>query len=176
MVAPIPFVLSRNRPWPTLTGPVPGNSLSRVYQWRLLPTPPEDHHLSGPVGAWNGEKLLVIGVARTQPANEMPHLAGSAYNQETDSWRTLAPLPLSVPDDEGLAGSLLSVRTGSEMAVWLPAPYFGETPQLGLYDPSTDQWRLSPHLPLSADAWDMTFTDTHVAILTDTGLLLYDAA
>ncbi len=143
-------------------------------RWRLLPELAEELHMSGPVGVWSGDELLVVGVARTGSANELPHLAGVAYSPVTDGWRSLTSLPLSVFRNDGLAGSLRSVWAGDRMAVWLPAPHFGETPQLGFYDPATHRWGLSQHLPFDARAWGMAYTGEQVAVVTDSGLLLYE--
>jgi hypothetical protein len=141
--------------------------------WRLLPPLPEVGRMSGPVGAWSGDEFLIVGVGDQQSLNDMPHLIGAAYQEATDTWRIIGQLPLSTHDNEGLAGSLLAVWTGQELAVWLPAPYFGETPQLGFYNPSTDRWQVSPHLPFDTEGWGMTFTGNEIAVLSNMGLLLF---
>ncbi len=142
--------------------------------WRLLPPHREGKRLSGSVGAWSGREFLVIGVVGSESVNEPPHLGGIAFDPESDSWRTLGSLPLAFPDGADPPDSLLAVWVGGEVAVWLPAPSFGDTPQLGFYDPATDQWRLSASLPFAADASDIAFTGTHLSITTDAGLLVYE--
>jgi hypothetical protein len=35
-----------------------------------------------------------------------------------------------------------AVSAGDKIAIWLPAPYFGEKAGIALYDPNTDSWDL----------------------------------
>lgn len=92
--------------------------------WSPLPSPPLKPTL-GPVAAWTGSELLVIG---GDPAEWCPldadcagpprySAAGAAYSFTTKSWRALADAPEGIPDlaAHALVGELLYVKVGAKL-------------------------------------------------------------
>ena len=142
-------------------------------QWRELALPPAELQLSGPVGGWVDGELIVVG-ARSDPSvlDGQPHPAGAAYDPRTDTWRGIADFPDPIRPGEGIAGAMSAVVAGDRLAVWLPAPYFGDEPGFGFYEPASDSWVRYSGAPVDAYAPELTWTGTQVAALTGDGLLL----
>jgi hypothetical protein len=105
--------------------------------WRVIAAAPisgrADH-----TAVWTGSEMLIWGgdtasggAAEVEPTND-----GAAYDPSTDTWRALAPSPLS-------PRTLHSASwTGSEMVVWSGTDRDGTALVDGAaYDPASDSWR-----------------------------------
>jgi hypothetical protein len=95
--------------------------------WRTLA--PAPLALNEATAVWTGEEMIVYG-ALLDGHNRAPteHAQGIAYDPEKDSWRILAPFPLSPQ-------ASIIVWTGGEIVAW---DYDLEA---GAYDPAADGWR-----------------------------------
>jgi len=90
-------------------------------------------------GVWTGAQLLVWGgYGRTVACTPCPQSDGAAYDPGTDTWRTLAPSPLSA------RGGPRGAWTSRDLLVW---GGFDSGPEAdgALYNPTDDTWaRLVP--------------------------------
>jgi hypothetical protein len=111
-------------------------------RWRLLPRSPLRPRWVAAT-AWTGRELIIwggysdnAGHSETGAYND-----GAAYNPATDTWRLLAPSPLSP------RGHLKGVWTGGEMLVFagsVSASGPSYRTDGAAYNPDTDSWRLLP--------------------------------
>jgi hypothetical protein len=102
--------------------------------WRPLPPAPYGLNLAQAV--WTGTEMVVYG-ALLDGSNhsERSDASGLAYDPATDTWREIAPYPLSPQ-------ASMVVWTGGEMIAW------DYELRAGAYDPALDRWRPLPDLPL----------------------------
>jgi hypothetical protein len=89
---------------------------------------------------WTGEEMIAWGGSAGCTGRSRLRADGAAYDPRTDSWRMIAPSPLS-PRQYHVA-----VWTGEEMIVWggsKPLPRERERLLLdgAAYDPERDEWR-----------------------------------
>jgi hypothetical protein len=102
--------------------------------WRTLP--PAPFALNQAAAVWTGNELIVYGALLDgNNWSETKHARGLAYDPAKDTWRVLAPFPLSPQASE-------VVWTGEEMLAW------DYELHAGAYDPESDTWRKLPDLPL----------------------------
>ena len=93
-----------------------GWRLDRVDgSWRTIASSPLSPR-SWAAAAWTGSELLIWGGASgTDPMSD-PLADGAAYDPATDTWRSLAPAPLTA------RSPLTSVWTGSRWLIWGEGP------------------------------------------------------
>ena len=123
-------------------------------RWRVLATGPLVARV-GQAAVWDGREMLVWG-GMERPSPPQNAADGAAYDPHTDSWRTLAPSPLTARTDA------LAAWTGAEMVVigGMPATATDGWDSLhegAAYDPSRDSWTLiaSPPVPVGHGIrWD----------------------
>jgi hypothetical protein len=102
--------------------------------WRKLA--PAPFALNEAEAVWTGKELVVYGaVLDGKNRSETEHAQGMAYDLAADTWREIAPYPLS-PQASTV------VWTGQEMIAW------DYELQAAAYDPASDSWRHLPDLPL----------------------------
>lgn len=119
--------------------------------WRTLPAAPISPRADA-LGVWTGTELVIWGGFDRMPAAGDSHQAadGAFYDPTTDSWRRLAPSPLSARADSG------GVWDGREVLVFGGLGVVGApNPPLGLtdnaaYDPAHNRWRSLAALPAVA--------------------------
>jgi hypothetical protein len=125
----------------------------QTNRWRSLPHAPTGQGIT----VWTGRELIGWGGGCCDDAWS----DGSAYDQATDAWRTLASSPLA--PSQGPIGAW----TGHELVLIVdgidhgaaPAakPYPASFARAAAYDPETDTWRrlASPPAPVKGAAvWD----------------------
>lgn len=115
-------------------------------RWRPLAEAP----LSGrflPAAVWTGREMLVWGGAECQGAcdrlGSRTHADGAAYDPAADSWRLLAPSPLSA------RSGALAVWSGQELIVW--GGWVGDRflDDGAAFDPAANRWRSLAPSPLT---------------------------
>ncbi|MDQ4069308.1 MAG: B-box zinc finger protein, partial [Actinomycetota bacterium] len=99
--------------------------------------------------AWTGTELIMWGgencAGTACPSIQAPRLAdGAAYSPAGDSWRKLAPSPLSKRTPAATAW------TGTEMVVWGGVSADAFFADGAAYDPARDRWRPVSQSPLQA--------------------------
>jgi hypothetical protein len=105
--------------------------------WTQLAPPPFPRARA--ISVWAGSQLILWGGDTGYGGTH--HADGAAYNPASDSWRKLAPSPLSERSSSG------AVWTGCAVIVW--GGYSGrELDDGAAYDPATDSWRMLPESPL----------------------------
>jgi N-acetylneuraminic acid mutarotase len=72
---------------------------------------------------------------------------GAAYDPATDTWRVLAPAPIS-PREEAIA-----VWTGREMVVTGGTHVSSSRGAVASYDPIADRWRMVADPPIDGRHW-----------------------
>lgn len=95
---------------------------------------------------WTGQEMVVWGGGIGGQNPDTVFADGAAYNPATDTWRMLAPSPLSARTASG------SAWTNKELVVW--GGFAGED-TLGdgaAYDPATNGWRTISPSPLAPRA------------------------
>lgn len=92
--------------------------------------------------AWTGKELVVWGEEGTGEVGAQSLIDGAAYDPRRDSWRVIAPAPIT-------GAVRLSAWTGRELLVW-GTPQGAEDPDNAgaAYDPARDTWRVLPPAPL----------------------------
>ncbi|GAA3224466.1 hypothetical protein [Actinocorallia longicatena] len=148
-------------PPPSAADHAPGTS------WTIARSPVPSR--VGHIAAWTGTEMVVWGGigegARTGPTRfGVPLTDGAAYTPDTDTWRKIAPSPLT-------ARSLpAAVWTGRTVFVWGGSGVPGETrPPVAdgaEYDPAADAWTPLPKAPSGPRG-------TPVAVWTGTEVLLW---
>lgn len=114
--------------------------------------------------AWTGSELLVWGgencAGAACPTFSAPHLAdGAAYKPASDTWRKLAPSPLSARAPAATAW------TGTEMLVWGGVTADGFLADGAAYDPARNRWRPMAASPLAArDATMSAWTGNELVV------------
>jgi N-acetylneuraminic acid mutarotase len=148
---------------------------------RIAPSPLSPR--SGQAAVWTGEEMIIWGgeggEESIQGPDPVPPLAdGASYDPVTDSWRSIAPSPLSTG-----AGSTV-VWAGGEMLVWGGHTDVGQATgavsEGAAYDAVGDRWRVLPPAPISARVgalsvwtgrelvvWGGRTADEHKLALTD---------
>ncbi len=106
---------------------------ARSLTWRQIAPSPLPGR-SWAAGVWTGSEAVVWGGADGYASDDGMLNDGAAYDPTTDTWRSIAPAPISTP-------ILDSVWTGTEMLV------FGERASAA-YDPVNDDWRAIPDPPV----------------------------
>ena len=102
--------------------------------WRTLPPAPFGLNLASAI--WTGREMIVYGAQLDgNNLSTEEHARGIAYAPATDSWRVLAPYPLSPQ-----ASSV--VWADGRMLAW------DYELRAGIYDSESDRWRAAPDLPL----------------------------
>ena len=102
--------------------------------WR--PLAPAPFGLNQATAVWTGREMIVYGALLDgNNASEEEYASGLAYDPAADSWRALAPYPLSPQ-------ASTAVWTGAEMVAW------DYDLRAAAYDPESDTWRKLPGLPL----------------------------
>jgi hypothetical protein len=102
--------------------------------WRSLP--PAPYALNQAQAIWTGNEMVVYGsLLDGNNHSERPGASGLAYDPAADSWREIAPYPLSPQ-------ASMVVWAGREMVAW------DYELRAGAYDPASDTWRPLPDLPL----------------------------
>jgi hypothetical protein len=102
--------------------------------WR--PLAPAPFGLNQATAVWTGREMIVYGALLDgRNFSDEEHASGLAYDPTTDSWRILAPYPLSPQ-------ASTAVWTGAEMVAW------DYDLRAAAYDPESDTWRNLPSLPL----------------------------
>ncbi len=102
--------------------------------WRKIAPGPLPLNLGTSV--WTGSEMIVFGAdLDTGNASATRSARGAAYDPASDSWRLIAPYPLS-PQATAVAW------TGGEMVAWDYAL------RAAAYDPGTDRWRSLAPVPL----------------------------
>lgn len=138
---------------PPFLVPTPTTVPDGVGSW----APMSDAPLAGRRGhraVWTGTEMIVWGGSAVQTTPEPPEYFadGAAYDPETNSWRVIAPSPLTARSDHYAAW------TGSEMLI--VGGSFGANPGIGFrddgaaYNPTTDSWRTiaTPPIPIGSEA------------------------
>lgn len=90
---------------------------------------------------WTGSEMLVLG-GYAGGGGGGYLTSGAAYNPATDTWRTLASLPLPI----GGEGAHNAVWDGHEALLWPASVPSLQEPGL-LYDPQADAWQILPPPP-----------------------------
>ncbi len=126
-----------------------GPEVATTGQWLPMAAAPLSPRI-GTASAWTGRELVAWG---GRPCREgrcddetVEALAdGAAYDPETDTWRSLAPSPLSPR-----SGATATIWTGQEVLVWGGRDAGGPLADGAAYDPEADTWRPLAAAPLSA--------------------------
>jgi hypothetical protein len=106
-------------------------------RWRAIASAPL--HLNLADAVWTGEEVIVYGAHLDyNNASDRENPQGMAYNPTTDSWRVIAPFPLSPQ-------ATSAIWTGTEMLAWDYIPS-----RAGFYDPTTDTWRRLDRVPVDS--------------------------
>ena len=109
--------------------------------WRALAPWPDLAQRVHPLVVWTGTEMLVIG--GDNPGGSLLVSSGSAYDVQTDAWRTIATPPIGFVSDRSPF-----VWTGTELLVW---PGDGGSASMVVtpiaYDPTGDRWRELPAPP-----------------------------
>jgi N-acetylneuraminic acid mutarotase len=122
----------------------------RTERWRRIATaslsPRADH-----AALWTGREMIVWGGSRPARGGRAEVLSGgAAYDPKRDSWRRLAPAPLSSAParvlGQGAEVELDAVWTGTRMLVW--NGFVGAA-----YAPRSDRWRALPPPPDRLRHW-----------------------
>jgi Galactose oxidase, central domain len=135
--------------------PAPGTGMAAAAldpttgTWRALPTPPGAVR-SGPVVAWTGTELVVVG-GLSGP--DTPLADGVALDLATGSWSSVPPPPLAIPSQGTPGGQGYAV--GRQVVV--VHTWTGEAlgPPL-VYDAGTEAWYEAPSWPTSRNGGDAT--------------------
>lgn len=116
---------------------------------------------NGALGVWTGTEMLLWG--SPAPSGSPPGTDAMAFNPATDTWRPLAPSPLSGEAQEA------AVWTGRALIA------FGATVPMGgpldgaLYDPVRDSWRRVPAAPFGCAFRPLAvWTGAGVVVVCDT--------
>jgi hypothetical protein len=99
-------------------------------EWRRLPDPPTRHGIV----AWTGRELIGWGGGCCGDVSD----DGSAYNPVTNTWRKLAPAPVSGQQ------SPIGAWTGRELVVLNGHGPEGDRVGGAAYNPTKDSWRRIP--------------------------------
>ena len=115
--------------------------------WRPMSAGPLSGRSSVPV--WTGREMVVWGggSCKANPCqgdNVQPLADGAAYDPAADTWRRIAPSPLSARSDA------LTVWSGKEVLVWGGESWTEAFADGAAYDPATDRWRPLAAGPLKA--------------------------
>ncbi|MEY2463957.1 MAG: hypothetical protein QOH64_2095 [Acidimicrobiaceae bacterium] len=105
--------------------------------WRVLPDTPLTPRI-GTTSVWTGTEMVVWGGAEANDSTATVN-DGAAFNPITNTWRRLAPSPLTP------RAYAQGTWTGHELVI------LSNTADGARYDPSIDQWQPLPPLP-NADA------------------------
>jgi hypothetical protein len=123
---------------------------ARNLTWhKIAPSPLAGR--SWAAGVWTGSEVVIWGGADGQAVNEEVLNDGAAYDPTTDTWRSIAPAPIST-------SILDSVWTGTEMLV------FGDGASAA-YDPVNDAWRTIPDPPVDLSQADAVWTGREAVLL-----------
>jgi hypothetical protein len=139
--------------------------------WTALPEPPVGRRQSA-ASVWTGTEWIVWG--GTTGTTELAD--GAAWNPASQTWRTLAPSPLS-------ARRVRGVWTGKEMIVDAGStggePITGNNELAladgGAYDPATDTWRTISE-GLAHPGFVPVWTGSKVVMFAKGGAVVYDVA
>lgn len=150
-------------------------------RWRSLPPLPDDRTLSGAVGGFVGDELVIVGVegrdAVTQDDTEdRPPMAGFAYAPATDTWREIAGPRGSSGNLDAVRGSMAAVSHGRRLAVYFPDRPNGQA-TMGFYEAPSDSWTFVDGVPLhtrvpSLVSGELASGERFVAYLTDAGTVI----
>lgn len=109
------------------------------------------HHVSARVGdeviIWGGEDVAVQSSRSSTADLGVQHEDGAAYNLRTETWRTIAPSPLSARERARSA-----VFDGEVYVFGGVRDGVGYLRDGAAYDPDTDGWRLIPDVPVCPSA------------------------
>lgn len=102
-------------------------------EWRRLPDSPTRHGIA----VWTGRELVGWGGGCCGDVSD----DGSAYNPATNTWRKLAPAPVSGQQ------SPVGAWTGRELVIFNGHGPEGDRVGGAAYNPTTDSWRRIPSRP-----------------------------
>ncbi len=141
-------------------------------RWRSLPPLPGEQELSGAVGGFVDDELIVVGV----DGEARPTTIGFAYSPTTDAWRQIAPPRHSTLTLDAVPGSLAAVGHGRSLAVYFPDRP-NEQATMGFYDVAADSWTFVDRMPIHTRVPDLvsgelSSGERFVAYLTDAGTVL----
>ena len=137
-----------------------GWRLDRVDgSWRTIASSPLSPR-SWAAAAWTGSELLIWGGASGPDPMSDPLADGAAYDPATDTWRSLAPAPLTA------RSPLTSVWTGSRWLIWGEGPSRTSASAMdgAAYDPATDTWTSIPTAPLRINDGHAVWTGTEMVV------------
>jgi N-acetylneuraminic acid mutarotase len=137
-----------------------GWRLDRVDgSWRTIAPSPLSPR-SWAAAAWTGSELLIWGGASGTDPMSYPLADGAAYDPATDSWRSLAPAPLTA------RSPLASVWTGTHWLVWGDGPSRTTASAMDgvVYDPTTDTWTPVPTAPLRINDGHAVWAGTEMVV------------
>jgi hypothetical protein len=150
-------------------------------RWRSLPPLPGGRTLSGAVGGFVHDELIIVGVERRDAGRESDTedrhpIAGFAYSPATDTWRDIEPPRASSGNLGAVPGSMAAVPHGRRLAVYFPDRP-NELATMGFYDASADSWTFVNGMPLhtrvpSLVSGELVSGERFVAYLTDTGTVI----
>ncbi len=121
---------------------------------------------------WTGTEMIAWG-GWADVAGATAFADGAAFDPATETWRPIAPSPLTGRRDA------VAVWMGSEMLVWggYEAPGVDRPesePRGALYDPVSDRWRLMTVGPLDPAPTFPLDPRTIASVWTSSGLILWD--
>lgn len=152
---------------PRLPGGIRGHDSSpRLGAWRAIAAGPLAARISASV-VWSGRELLVwrgrgCVRGRCDDQGAATFADGAAFDPGTETWRTLAPSPLSP------RSGAMSAWSGREMLVWggtaASAPIDGAA-----FDPAADRWRPLAPGPLGGGALQAVWSGREMLVWAGAG-------
>jgi hypothetical protein len=125
----------------------------RARRWRRIAPAPLSARFDH-AAVWTGHEMIVWGGSRPVPGARARVLSdGAAYDPARDTWRRIAPAPLSsapIPVlGTGVEAELDAVWTATRMIVWNGL-------EGAIYTPGRDRWRKLPPPPPRLRHWKPT--------------------